>query len=235
MENSDLLSFADTILTGWTGEYFNGDAIEKFVCNHPDKSMIIDIFPSTVTDPDKYYQVSVFYRKWVDNDTDKDTYRRYETQYLELIKSLWLYNTVDICYDLRFNHYFRKGMTKLSSFLKLCSSADIQRDVKEWMVLEKLATLALREAGFLAVYFRELEVIAYINDFYLLIMVKDSATFQDLRFVANIVDVYVVVQHDQNLYVSNRVWDEDGCLAKDSFKSLNMRNGRLFRPFFCNC
>ena len=32
------------------------------------------------------------------------------------------------------------------------------------------------------------------------------------------VDVYVVVQHSQNLYVSNRIWDEDGCLVKNSFR-----------------
>lgn len=32
------------------------------------------------------------------------------------------------------------------------------------------------------------------------------------------VDVYVAVQHGQNLYVSNRIWDADGCLVKDSFK-----------------
>lgn len=31
-------------------------------------------------------------------------------------------------------------------------------------------------------------------------------------------DVYVAVQHEQNLYVSNRMWDEDGCLVKGSFK-----------------
>lgn len=32
------------------------------------------------------------------------------------------------------------------------------------------------------------------------------------------VDVYVAVQYGQNLYVSNRIWDADGCLAEDSFK-----------------
>jgi hypothetical protein len=32
------------------------------------------------------------------------------------------------------------------------------------------------------------------------------------------IDVYVAVQHGQNLFVSNRVWDMDGCLVKDSFK-----------------
>ena len=32
------------------------------------------------------------------------------------------------------------------------------------------------------------------------------------------VDVYVAVQHEQNLYVSSRIWDEDGCLMKGSFK-----------------
>lgn len=32
------------------------------------------------------------------------------------------------------------------------------------------------------------------------------------------IDVYVAVQHGQSLYVSNRVWDADGCLMKDSFK-----------------
>ena len=37
------------------------------------------------------------------------------------------------------------------------------------------------------------------------------------------IDVYVAVQpnyveNSQNLYVSNRVWDEDGCLVKSSFK-----------------
>lgn len=37
------------------------------------------------------------------------------------------------------------------------------------------------------------------------------------------IDVYVAVQpnyaeNSQNLYVSNRVWDMDGCLVKDSFK-----------------
>lgn len=37
------------------------------------------------------------------------------------------------------------------------------------------------------------------------------------------IDVYVAVQpnyveNSQNIYVSNRVWDEDGYLVKDSFK-----------------
>lgn len=40
------------------------------------------------------------------------------------------------------------------------------------------------------------------------------------------VDVYVVVQHEQSLYVSSRVWDEDGCLAKGSFKLEKPLNDR---------
>lgn len=190
MENSDFCSFSDTILAKWTGGCYRPNAIEWYIDERPNNSLIVDIFPNTIFDLEKYYQVSVFYRKWIDGDINKKTFLRHEQKYLNLIKSLWLCNTSDICYDLSFNHYFRKGRI-FSPFMTKLPPTNVQQDVKDWNVIEKVVTYALREAGCLMLYFREWEILAVINDFSVLILTKDSAVKKSLCSMANVNNLHV--------------------------------------------
>lgn len=176
MESNEFLTFVDQIITEWTGEKYHFDADERYAEQNPEKNIIIDIFPDTIVDVDKFYQVDIFYRKWIDGDISKEVFLENEKKYLNFINLLWLYNTVDISYNLYHNCYFRKGIKKYSysSLFKRSSVKNIQRNVNDWNTLEEKARLALREAGFLWVYFRQWEIIAIICDFSIRLLFKDD-------------------------------------------------------------
>ena len=181
MENKEWLTLIDNIISEWTGEYYYFDAIGKYADIYPKRSSIIDIFPNPILDKEKYYQVSVFYKKWVDGDIDKRTFLKNESKYLDFIRTLWLYNTVDVCYNLYFNNYFRKGTKKLYKKIKCSSKKDVLYDVQNWNMIKELLTLALREAGFLGLYFKQWEILAVINDFSIQLLFKDEMTIQVIR------------------------------------------------------
>ena len=162
MENSKWLTFCDDIISEWTGEQYNNDAVEKYAELYPGKRIVVDIFPNTIMDGEKYYQVDVCYKRWCEGDIDKKTFLDNEKKYLDFIKTLWLYNTVDICYDLSFSNYFRKGSKKRLKYIIRISKQNVLHDVQEWCEMEDLLKLALREAGHLWIYFKEWEVYAEI-------------------------------------------------------------------------
>ncbi len=191
MESNEFLTFTDCILTEWTGETHSFDAVERYVEEHPDKSVIVDIFPDTIVDIDKYYQVSVFYRKWVDRDISGTTYLGNEKKYLDFVNILWLYNTVDICYDLSFSNYFRKKEKRNKSFFKRFPMKMVQRDVKDWNVIAEVLKLALREAGHLWLYFKQWEMVAVICDVAIQFLFKAEQTIKKIRPLVESNSLYV--------------------------------------------
>ena len=180
MESNEFLNFVDCVLEEWTGKAYSFDGIEQYATEFPSKSVIVDIFPSIIADVDKYYQVSVFYRKWVDGEISKTTFLRHENNYVNFVKELWLYNTVDICYDLSFSNYFKKGEKRLKLFSKGKSTKAVKRDVKDWNTIEEVVRLALREAGFLWMYCKQLEMVVVVCDFSIQLLTKEEQSIQTI-------------------------------------------------------
>lgn len=172
MENKD--NFAERILSEWSCPKGDHIDMQDYIDRNADKCFIIDMFPYQIKDPEKNHQVEIFYRKFLDDDVSAAEFLNCETKYLDLIKNFWLYNQVEVCYDLQFAEYFRKGFLKRRSFRKTKRKYEIQENVTSWAELKELTVLALREAGYLILHFKTWNVIAVINDFCVLIICKEK-------------------------------------------------------------
>ena len=177
MENNESLNFLSGIIEEWGGEKYAEDPVGTYADQYPTNSILIDVFPYTIKDPDKYHQVSIFYRKWIDRDITSRTYRSFEKRYLDFLKTVWLYNRVDMSYCLSFDNYFRKGSSKKWLFNHRVPIERTQRNVTDWCSIKEVISLALREAGFLWLYFQDWKMLAVINDFSIQLLVKEQETF----------------------------------------------------------
>lgn len=95
MENDN---FIKSISMTWS-EIRNYDDIEIYAKKYPQRRFVIDIFPYRILHPDKYDQVSIFYRKLLDREIRKKEFLYQEQKFIYFIKGLWLYNPVNISYD----------------------------------------------------------------------------------------------------------------------------------------
>ena len=107
MENKNC--FIDDILSQWNSRSIDFDA---YMDSYNDKNLIVDIYPFAIDDSEKNWQVEIFYRNFLDKTISRSMYLEHEQRYLRFIQLLWLYNSTDVFYDLRFHNYFRKGLKK---------------------------------------------------------------------------------------------------------------------------
>lgn len=170
MENKR--SFIDEILFQWG---IQGVDFDTYLESYNDKNLIVDIYPFTVLSPQKFRQVAVFYGKFLDKTISKKCYFDCERKYLSFIRHLWLYNETDAFFDLYFDNYFRKGLRKQHG-LKNCQASEELHDISDWCKVEELATLALREAGYVFLHFKTWNVITMINDFSIVVLCKEEKT-----------------------------------------------------------
>lgn len=177
MVNNDTSTFLNNILYNWVGEMYNDDPINAYICQHPDNHIVVDIFPYVIENPNKYHQVEVFYEKWISKKNSRKNYLAYEKRYIDFLKTIWLYNQTDLRHCLSFDKRFWKGHPKKThnkSRLDKCKKTNIY----DWSTIEVAVSLALREAGFLWLYFQEWEIIAVLHDFSVQMLVKDRKTLQ---------------------------------------------------------
>ena len=175
MENR---AFFQNILSKWgeVGDVLNSDDMfESYASKYPERHLIVDIYPYVVKDMDKYYHNSFFYRKYKDREIKKREYLIEELKFVNFIKILWLYNTVTFCCDLQDSSYFLKGLRTKRYFSKKISNCKYS-SVQDFNLLEKALRLALREAGFLWIYFEEWDILTIINDFSISILLRDEKT-----------------------------------------------------------
>ncbi len=183
MENKNSLDFINDIIHKWVGdEYkYEEDPVGTYIARYPDSCCVIDILPHIVKDLEKYHQVAVFYQKWVDRHIDGKCFLSYEERYIEFLKTLWLYNRVEMRYNLSFDNFFMKGYPKIRLRNKVLPSECEKTNDMDWGTIEKMISLALREAGFLWLYFQELEMIAVIHDFCIQLLMKDQEAFRSIK------------------------------------------------------
>lgn len=151
---------------------------------------MIDIFPYRILHPDKYDQVSIFYRKLLDREIRKKEFLYQEQKFIYFIKGLWLYNPVNISYDLHNKRYFQKGLSK--RFFKDVKKRDILLDVSNFRIVQAVLHLALREAGILWMDFKEWEVLARVCDFNIELIVRDEAILQKITPLLAPCSLYVL-------------------------------------------
>ena len=186
MESDKNNAFINDILGAWGWTPTNNDIVNLM----RDMGLIIDIHPFQIENPEKNYQVEVFYRKFVDGDISKDTYLNYENKFLNFVKLLWTYNVTDVLYDLFFDKHFQKAL-KISYFVQSKRKSQVINNISSWIELQKLLILALREAGYIFLFFKEWNVIAMINDFSVLILCKDAETNEIIRNLSNSCGLFV--------------------------------------------
>ena len=185
MENNR--SFVDEILTCWG---IQGIDFDSYVNAYNSKNLIVDIFPFSVLDPEKFWQVEVFYGKLLDKTISPKCYFDYEGKYLRFIKFLWLYNVTDAFFDLNFDNYFRKGIKKHFKPKHPQASEELH-NVDSWLELEEFVTLALREAGYIFLHFKDWNLIVMINDFSMLVLCKEEKTTFVIKELAEKTGLFV--------------------------------------------
>ena len=179
MENNK--SFIDDILSQWNVQTTD---LNTYINSYNDKNLIVDIHPFEITDLDKNWQVEIFYRKFLDKNISRSLYFDHEQRYLRFIKYLWLYNSTDVFYDLRFDNYFRKGLKRYNPIKKAIDVSDEVHNIASWLELEELAVLALREAGYIFLHFRDWNIIVMINDFSILVLCREAQTTSVVKNLA---------------------------------------------------
>lgn len=186
MENKN--SFIDGILSEW-----NLKAIDfgTYIDSYNEKNLIVDIYPFAIDNPEKNWEVEVFYRKFLDKNISRSLYFSYEQRYLRFIKYLWLYNSTDVFYDLRFDNYFRKGVKKYNHIKRRQKTSEELKNIDSWCKLEELVVLALREAGYMFLYFKNWNIIVMINDFSILALCKETQTTSILKDFAINTNLFV--------------------------------------------
>ena len=85
------------------------DSLFDFFLKHKG-TKVLDIFPKTINDNEKYRTVEVFYQKVLDHCMKKQEFENIENRFLYFVKVLWLYNEtyVNILSPEIFNNYYYK-------------------------------------------------------------------------------------------------------------------------------
>ena len=186
MGSNDFNSLISDIFNEWNLTPIHNDVVDFM----SDKGIVIDIYPFKITDLEKNHQVEVFYRKFLDRDIPKKTYLTCENKFLTFIKFLWIYNSTNVFYDLVFDNYFLKAIKK-SFFFKQKHKSKIIHSISNWEELQTLSILALREAGYMFIHFKDWNAIAMINDFAMLILCRDAETNEKICNLANHCGLFV--------------------------------------------
>ena len=186
MENNKNNAFINDILVTWGLTSANNDIVDQM----HDMGLVVDIHPFQIENPEKNYQVEVFYQKFLDGNISKDTYLNYENKFLNFVKLLWTYNVTDVLYDLFFDKHFLKAFKK-NYFVQNKPKSQVINNISSWIELQKLLILALREAGYIFLFFKDWNVIAMINDFSVLILCKDSETNKIIENLSNSCGLFV--------------------------------------------
>ena len=171
MENKN--SYIDDILSQWNLKSIDFDT---YVESYDDKNLIVDIYPFEIENPEKNCQVEVFYRRFLDKNIPRNQYFDYEQRYLNFVKYLWMYNATDVFYDLLFDNYFRKGLKKYKTIRKKIQISEEIQNADSWYKIEELLIMALREAGYIFLHFKDWNIVLMINDFSILVLCKEKQT-----------------------------------------------------------
>ena len=67
------------------------DSLFDFFLKHKE-TKVLDIFPKTINDNEKYRTVEAFYQKVLDHCMKKQEFENIENRFLYFVKILWLYN-----------------------------------------------------------------------------------------------------------------------------------------------
>lgn len=145
------------------------DSLFDFFLKHKE-TKVLDIFPKTINDNEKYRTVEVFYQKVLDHCMKKQEFENIENRFLYFVKVLWLYNEtyVNILSPEIFNNYYykrNKKILKKNSIVNLKSIAGTDEFllIKDKNVLGSACIIATRDISPVVFYFRNSKILFLLN------------------------------------------------------------------------
>ena len=149
----------------------NQDIFDFF--NLPDNSSVIDIFPERIHSNEKYSFVEMFYQRVLDKEIELSKFECVENKFVELIKTLWLYNDVYVSVfsninTINKNYYYKRNKTFFKeyskSLLEMTESIDQAFLIDDVNLLEALCIIATRDIATLMFCFNNSKAIIFLND-----------------------------------------------------------------------
>lgn len=151
--------------------YENQDIYDFF--DLPDNSSVIDIFPERIHSNEKYSFVEMFYQRVLDKEIELSKFECVENKFVELIKTLWLYNDVYVSVfsninTINKNHYYKRNKTFFKeyskSLLEMTESIDQAFLIDDGNLLEALCIIATRDIATVMFCFNNSKTIILLND-----------------------------------------------------------------------
>ena len=163
---------------------------------------VIDTFPEIILDNEKYKQAEIFYQKVLDKELKRSDFEAVENQFINIVKTLWLYNDVDvkiICFDnIKKNYYykkirgiFRKDIKKITDVI---NNEDELYRVEDIKLLEKLCKLAIRDIAPVLFVFNSSKVLMLLNDCHAQVIVSEKQSFESIHKIVFNNHLYIYQQ-----------------------------------------
>ena len=167
----------------------------------PDNSSVIDIFPERIHSNEKYSFVEMFYQKVLDKEVELSKFECVENKFVELIKTLWLYNDVYVSIfsnddTIIKNYYYKRNKTifeKYSKFIaEMTGSIDRAFLIDDGNLLEALCIIATRDIATVMFCFNNSKTIILLNDCTARVHFAENA---DVDLVNKVVDNNSLYMH----------------------------------------
>lgn len=167
----------------------------------PDNSSVIDIFPERIHSNEKYSFVEMFYQKVLDKEVELSKFECVENKFVELIKTLWLYNDVYVSIfsnddTIIKNYYYKRNKTifeKYSKFIaEMTESIDRAFLIDDGNLLETLCKIATRDIATVMFCFNNSKTIFLLNDCAARVHFAENA---DVDLVNKVVDNNSLYMH----------------------------------------
>lgn len=168
----------------------------------PDNSSVIDIFPKRIQSNEKYTFVEVFYQKVLDKEIEVSKFENAENKFVELIKTLWLYNDVYVKIfsdddSIIKNYYYKRNKTIFNKFSKplidMTESKDHAFLIDDGNLLEILCKIATRDIARVMFCFNDSKTIILLNDCSARVHFAENA---DLELVNKIIEGNSLYMYD---------------------------------------
>lgn len=167
----------------------------------PDNSSVIDIFPERIHSNEKYSFVEIFYQRVLDKEVELSKFECVENKFVELIKTLWLYNDVYVGIfsnddTIIENYYYKRNKTFFKeyskSLLEMTESIDQAFLIDDGNLLEALCIIATRDIATVMFCFNNSKTIILLNDCAACVHFAENA---DVDLVNKVVDNNSLYMH----------------------------------------
>lgn len=135
------------------------DIDNAFKESDSDKFLLLDIFPKTIVDSNKYEQMNIFFQKYLDKTISKKIFLKEEEKFIRLITYLWAYNStyaiVNLHTPLGQNYPAKRSKKELLCYKRSKIDKSELFPVKSPELLKSLISIGTREIGMVYFFFDE--------------------------------------------------------------------------------